>query len=190
MHDYTSLQDPAIAKHLLEGGVGVVPTDTVYGVVAQATRPEAAARVYAVKVRDNKPGTVIAADIDQLVDLGIKRRYLVPVAQYWPGAISVIIPCGPELGHLHLGLNSLAMRIPDDPALLELLRTTGPLLTSSANLTGQPTSVNVQQAKDYFGDTVDFYVDGGDLSGRLPSTLVRVLDDELEVLRQGSVVIK
>jgi L-threonylcarbamoyladenylate synthase len=190
MQQFTTLDDPRLAQLLKEGAVGVLPTDTVYGVVGQATRPEAAQRVYAAKEREHKPGTVIAADIDQLVALGIKRRYLTPVAEYWPGAISVIIPCGPELEYLHLGLVSLAVRIPNDAELLKLLRETGPLLTSSANLTGKPTAADIEQAKAYFNGNVDFYVEGGDLSGRAPSTIIRIIDDEIEVLRQGAVSIK
>ncbi|HSH18666.1 MAG TPA: Sua5/YciO/YrdC/YwlC family protein, partial [Candidatus Saccharimonadales bacterium] len=139
---------------------------------------------------DNKPGTLIAAGIDQLVELGLKRRYLVPVADYWPGAVSVIIPCGPELAYLHLGTGGLAVRIPDLPDLLELLQATGPLTTSSANLTGQPTATTVTQAQAYFADAVDFYVDGGNLSDRQPSTIVRIVDDAIEVVREGAVNIE
>jgi tRNA threonylcarbamoyl adenosine modification protein (Sua5/YciO/YrdC/YwlC family) len=157
--------------------------------MALAAQPEAAAKVYLVKQREQKPGTVIAANVEQLVELGLKRRYIVPVEQYWPGAVSVIIPCGPELAYLHQGKNGLAVRIPDDAVLLELLKQVGPLLTSSANLTGQPTAVTVGQAEEYFGSTVDFYVDGGDLSDRLPSTILRIVDDAVEVVRPGAVVV-
>jgi L-threonylcarbamoyladenylate synthase len=187
MKAYTSVTDPKVIAALKAGEVGVLPADTVYGLMGLAKSPEVADRLYGLKRRDNKPGTIIAASIDQLVELGLKRRYMTAVEQYWPGSISIIIPCGHELEHLHLGMQSLAVRIPDDKNLLELLQQTGPLLTSSANLTGQPTAVNVEQAKKYFDDQVAFYVDGGDLSDRLPSTVIRVVDDAIEVLRQGAV---
>jgi L-threonylcarbamoyladenylate synthase len=187
---YDSLNEESITSALKAGAIGVIPTDTVYGVVAEASNPEAVARVYEAKKRENKPGTLIAANIEQLETLGIKRRYMTPVAQYWPGAVSVVIPCGDELAYLHMGQRSLAVRIPDDDSLLALLQETGPLATSSANLTGQPTATTLKMAQDYFGEAVDFYVEGGDLSGRLPSTIIRVVDDEIEVLRQGAVTIK
>lgn len=190
MQTFTSITDSKVVQLLQDGALGMLPGDTVYGVMGRADRPELAARLYAAKQRENKPGTVIAANAEQLVALGLKRRYLKPVEQYWPGAISVIIPCGPELEYLHLGLGGLAVRIPDDAKLLELLRQTGPLLTSSANLTGQPTAVTVKQAEEYFGGAVDFYVDGGDLTDRLPSTVVRIIDDEIEIVRQGAVTIE
>src|SRR5947209_18720870 len=103
------------------GAVGVIPTDTVYGLVARAADEAAVARLYNLKKRENKPGTLIAASIDHLEQLGLKRRYLKAVEQYWPGAISEIIPCSdPALRYLHQGKMSLATRLPDDPALLNL----------------------------------------------------------------------
>lgn len=190
MKVFASVIDPQVVASLQAGNVGVLPADTVYGLMGLARLPEVAEQLYGLKQRENKPGTIIAASIDQLVELGLKRRYMTAVEQYWPGSVSVIIPCGDELAHLHLGMQSLAVRIPDDAQLLELLKQTGPLLTSSANLTGQPTAVNVEQAQKYFDEQVAFYVDGGDLSGRLPSTVIRVVDDAIEVLRQGAVKIE
>ncbi|HVX57708.1 MAG TPA: L-threonylcarbamoyladenylate synthase [Candidatus Saccharimonadales bacterium] len=172
------------------GAIGVMPTDTVYGVVARATDFEAVGRLYALKKRDDKPGTLIAADLEQLEKLGLKHRYLKAVEQYWPGAVSVVIPAaGPALAYLHRGKMSLAVRLPEPPELRALLRQTGPLLTSSANQPGEPPATNIEQARAYFGDGVDFYTDGGDLSQRQPSTIIRIIDDAVEVLRPGAVPI-
>ncbi len=187
MNVFNALTDPELAGLLQQGAVGVLPTDTLYGVVCRAADRASARRLQAVKQRDGKPGTIIAASVEQLVELGLKRRYLTAVKQYWPGAVSVIIPCGPELDYLHLGAGGVAVRIPDHEGLRELLAATGPLLTSSANLTGRQPAATVSEAQNYFGDAVDFYVDGGDLSGSLPSTVIRIVDDAVEVVRQGSV---
>ena len=173
------------AKLLLPGAVGVIPTDTVYGLVARAQDEAAVARLYKLKHRDHKPGTIIAANIDQLVELGIKRRYLTAVEQFWPGAVSVEIPH--SIDYLNQGTGRQAFRIPDDPKLRALLTEVGPLQTTSANDPGEPVSTTVEQARAYFGDKVDFYVDGGDLSSNLPSTIIRVIDDAVEVIRQGAV---
>lgn len=179
------------AKQLLQSGtIGVIPTDTVYGLVARAADQAAVKRLYDLKHRESKPGTIVAANIDQLVELGIKRRYLTAVEQFWPGAVSVIIPASdPALAYLHLGKQSLAIRIPVDTELLELLKNTSPLLTSSVNLTAKPPAQTIKEAKNYFGDQIDFYIDGGDLSNRQPSTIIRIVDDAIEVLRQGAVKI-
>ncbi|MEK7059634.1 MAG: L-threonylcarbamoyladenylate synthase [Patescibacteria group bacterium] len=178
------------AKLQAPAGVGVIPTDTVYGLAARAADQQAVERLYTIKQREAKPGTIIAADIQQLEDLGLKHRYLKAVEQFWPGAVSVVVPAVElELKYLHRGKMSLAVRIPDDPKLRGLLKQTGPLLTSSANQPGQPTAVNVDQAKACFGSQVDFYDDGGDLSDRKPSTVIRMVDDAIEVLREGAVAI-
>lgn len=174
---------------LTSGGVGVLPTDTVYGLVARAADPSAVARFYELKKRERKPGTIVAASVDQLVELGIKKRYLTAVEQWWPNPLSVVIPTGDDLGYLHHGLDSLAVRIPKNEAFRRILEKTGPLVTTSANDPGQPTATTVAEAQACFEDRVDFYVDGGDLSDRPPSTVIRIVDDAIEVLRQGAVAI-
>jgi len=179
------------AEKLQSGGVGVIPTDTVYGLVASAYDQRAVKRLYDLKGREGQPGTIIAASIDDLAKLGIKARYLKAVADYWPGAISIVIPAAdPSLEYLHEGVGSLAVRLPADEQLVKLLEQTGPLLTSSANHPGETVATTIQESRKYFGDSIDFYVDGGDLSGREPSTIIRVVDDAIEVLRQGAVTIE
>lgn len=177
------------AKRLHESDtVGVIPTDTIYGLVARAADQAAVKKLYKLKNRDDKPGTIIAADIGQLEELGLKHRYLKAVEQFWPGAISVVIPCSdPDLKYLHRGKLSLATRIPDDKPLVELLRKTGPLLTTSANHPGQAPAHTVTEARKCFGEAVNFYVDGGDFSKHEPSTIIRIVDDAVEVLRHGAV---
>lgn len=165
-----------------------MPTDTQYGLVAVASNTVAVERLYGLKNRIQKLGTIIAADIEQLEKLGIKHRYLKAVEGYWPGPISVVVPAI-ELGYLHLGKNTLAVRIPGNVEVVKLLQRTGALLTTSANAPDQPPANTIQEAQDYFGDTVDFYVDGGDLTDRKPSTIIRIVDDAVEVLREGAVKI-
>jgi len=174
-------------KLLMGGSVGVLPTDTVYGLVCAAHDALAVKRLYALKNRIAKLGTLIAADIDQVVELGFKRRYLTAVEQFWPGPVSVIVPFSdPALQYLHQGISSIPVRIPGGKELTTLLKKTGPLLTTSANLPGKKPANTIEEAKAYFGNKVDFYVDGGDLTNRQPSTIIRIVDDAIEVLRQGA----
>ncbi len=169
------------------GQVAVIPTDTVYGLVAKAEDQVAVGRLYGLKKREAKPGTIIAANIDQLVELGIKRRYLAPVSYLWPNPISVVVPNEISLRYLDMGLGTLAVRIPKDEDINKLLTSVGPLLTTSANLPDKNPAETIDQAIDYFGDKVDVYVDEGVLKGRVPSTIVRVTDDVLDVLREGAI---
>lgn len=172
------------------GLVGVLPTDTVYGLVCDATNQAAVERLYALKSREQKPGTLVAASIDQLVEIGIHRRYLTAVEQYWPGPVSIVIPTGFKLSYLHQGKGSIAVRVPSDTEFCKILAKTGPLLTTSANKPGKTPAKTIAEAKKYFGDAVDFYIDGGNLEDREPSTIIRVIDDTVEVIRQGAVHIK
>lgn len=181
---FTSGQAVDILK---KGGVGVMPTDTVYGVVASATNDRAVERLYALKQRERKPGTLVAASLDQLRQLGVSERYFEKLAAYWPGPLSAILPVGDEFAYLHQGVGDIAIRVVADKQFRYILEQTGPLVTSSANHPGKPGAVNVNQAWDYFNDQVDFYVDGGDLSDRAPSTIVRITNGDLEVLRDGAV---
>lgn len=180
--------DEVLKKLAKPGAVGVVPTDTLYGLVARASDQKAVQRLYELKHREHKPGTLIAASIEQLVELGIKRRYLSAVEQFWPGAVSVEIPH--QIAYLNQNTGRQAIRIPDDRELLKFLKKTGPLQTTSVNLPGEKPAATIDEAQAYFGDKVDFYVDGGDLSGRKPSTIIRIIDDAIEVIREGAVKIK
>jgi len=189
MQVFQSLTDPKLVALLKGGAVGVLPTDTVYGLVCSASNEAAVARLYALKHREHKPGTLVAGRLQQLIDLGLKARYLKAVESYWPNPLSVIIPCGNELEYLHQGKVSLAVRIPADEAVRSLLTQTGVLLTSSANEPGEPIATDLAEAQAYFGESVDFYVDGGTITDHQPSTVIRIVDDAIEILREGAVKI-
>lgn len=183
-----SLQDTQLVKLLQSGSLGVLPTDTLYGVVCPAANPQAVARLYALKSRERKPGTVIAANVEQLQGLGVASEQLAAVRRFWPGPVSVVLDH--DLSFLHQGVGNQPFRIPADPGLRKLLAQTGPLLTSSANLPGQPPATNLTEAQAYFGDQVDFYVEGGQLTDRQPSTIIRLMPgNRIQVLRQGAVAI-
>lgn len=175
-----------ITRILTRDGVIVLPTDTVYGLAAQASSRMAVSKVFALKERDGKPGTIIAASVAQLRELGLNAHQLSVAASLWPNAVSVIIDADETLSHIHFGLGSIACRIPKQTALQALLEQTGPLLTSSANKTGHPVVDSVQSAAQLFGDSVDGYVDGGVL-GNVASTIVRIENDTMTLIRQGDV---
>lgn len=189
MRIYTDLHDSQVLRHLEHDRVGVIPTDTIYGLACVAESEVAVAKLYTLKPRDLKPGTVIAANVDQIVGLGVQRRYVKAVEHLWPNPISIILPCKAVASYLDKGRLSLPFRIPDNEGLRNLLLAAGPLLTTSANDPDCLPSMTVQGAVNYFHERVDFYVDGGDLTGSRPSTIIRVVDDTIEVLRQGAVLV-
>lgn len=189
MHIFHSLADHELVALLHSGGIGVLPTDTLYGLVARANSPEAVERMYALKHRERKPGTTIAASVEQLIDLGIDRVQLDQVASYWPAPLSVVLQLPESLHYLHQGVGKSPFRVVADEKLRVLLEQTGPLVTSSANMPGEPPAQNIREAEAYFGEHIDFYVDGGEIGERSPSTIAQLTDQGLEILRQGAVVI-
>lgn len=186
---FKDLESQSLISVLLSGEVGVLPTDTVYGLVCVAENKTAVEKLYSIKKRSDKRGTLIAASLNQLDKLGFDINYFEPVKNYWPGAISVVTPMDSSLDYLNNGLGTMAVRIPLNPAVQRLLEVTGPLLTTSANSPDQPVAANLSEAEAYFGDQIDFYVDGGDYSDRLPSTIIEIVDGNISIIRAGSVKI-
>ncbi len=157
---------------ILADGVVVMPTDTVYGLVCLASSHDAVKNMYEVKQRDGKPGTIIAGSVDQLIQMGFEEKQVNKAKQFWPGPVSVILDTPHSLEYLHMGKKSLAVRIPALEWLNEILLKTGPLATTSANFPDEPTVDTIEEAKILFGDRVDYYLDGGDLSGAKPSSII------------------
>lgn len=169
MIDYYSATQP-----LLKSGVAVIPTDTIYGLVAQAFDIRAVAKVYEIKKRaEDKKCIVLIADLTQIKDFGIDDTWLAQVNEYWPGPYSLILPTDKQgIEHLTKDSATITLRLPNNADLRTLIRQTGPLIAPSANPEGMPPAENIEQAKAYFGNKVDIYVDGGNKSKVLPSTLL------------------
>lgn len=178
------------ADILKQGGIGVIPTDTLYGIVACALNEEAVTRVYELKGRRaTKPCIILIPSLANLVAFGItltKKREKV-LSQYWPGPVSIILPCDTNVPkYLHRDTYTLAFRIPRDVPLTHFLKESGPLIAPSANPEGFPPATTIKEAKRYFGDRVDFYLDGGEHIG-MPSTIIALdEDDSVTVVRKGS----
>jgi L-threonylcarbamoyladenylate synthase len=177
-------------KILKTGGVGVIPTDTVYGIACSTFAKEALLKLFKIKGRDeNKPPVVLISDISDLEKFGAKISPMQTefINKYWPGKVTVIFEIAKEFEYLDKGIG-LAIRFPADKKVIEFLKQTGPLATSSANLQNQTPAKNISEAKKYFGSTVDFYEDDGDLDLNA-STLVDLRSGEVKVLRQGEIKI-
>jgi len=173
-----------IVAWLVDGKVGVLRTDTLYGLVCRADNQAAVERIYQVKGRDNdKSPIVLIANQQQLFDRPtlVMEQFLETV---WPGKISVIIPSVSAPWWIERRNTSVAYRLPDSDWLQSLLVWTGQLIAPSANPEGQPPAQTIQRAIEYFGDSVDFYVDSGEVTDESPSQLLRMnVAGEIERLR-------
>ncbi len=179
------------------GELVVLPTDTVYGVAADAFTPEAVERLLSAKGRGRQsPPPVLIPDLATLGALAAEVTE--PVRRlaeaFWPGALTVVLTANPGLSwDLGDTGGTVALRIPDQPLTIELLRETGPLAVSSANLTGEPAAKSVDEARAMLGDSIAVYLDAGPVSGDgTASTIVDATGltadgGVLRILRQGGV---
>lgn len=184
--NFNKLDDIELIELIKSGAIGVLPTDTVYGLVGSARIPSILDRINILKGRDQKAGTILAESVDQLIEFGLDPLALNKVAHLWPNPLSVVIDCDASIINQIQGSGSVAVRIPANEQLRSFLLATGPLVTSSANLSGKQVVSNIEQATKIFGENVSFYVDGGDLSDNAASTIVKLSGDKLTIIRQGS----
>jgi tRNA threonylcarbamoyl adenosine modification protein (Sua5/YciO/YrdC/YwlC family) len=190
-HDETE-REAGIANAALavqRGQLVVFPTDTVYGIGADAFDPASVRRLLAAKGRgrDMPPPVLVSAatTLDALA-VGVPSYARALIAELWPGPLTIVCRQQPSL-QWDLGdtRGTVAVRMPDHEVALELLARTGPLAVSSANLTGKDAATDADRAEAMLGDSVEVIIDGGPTSGNVPSTIVDCTGDTGRVLRAG-----
>ncbi|ORV83700.1 L-threonylcarbamoyladenylate synthase [Mycolicibacterium iranicum] len=172
----------------------VMPTDTVYGIGADAFDGEAVASLLAAKGRGrDMPVPVLVGSWHTIQGL----VYSVPnsakelIRAFWPGALSLVVRQAPSLQwDLGDANGTVMLRMPLHPVAIELLREVGPMAVSSANISGRPASVTAEQARDQLGDLVEVYLDGGPAEQKAASTIVDLTGAHPRVLRQGPVTLE
>jgi L-threonylcarbamoyladenylate synthase len=179
----------AAAGAVTRGEAVVLPTDTVYGL---ASRPDSAAatdRLFAAKGRPRELSLpVLAAGAGEAGGVGVLSRTAERLAErFWPGALTLVVPRAPAAMSWDLGeeRTTVALRVPDHPVALALLRRTGPLATTSANRSGRPTPEDCDGVRRELGDAVAVYLCAGRLSP-VPSTIVDLSGPEPRVVRAGA----
>lgn len=204
--------DEKVVKLLNDGGVGFMPSDTIYGLSAVALDEQAVRRLHKLKERSVlKPFIVLISDTKMLdllappqnlsgvvgnritehqvfgAGLSELNKDAIELAQkYWPGPVTLICSAPNAPSWLDLGTKSLAIRVPKNSELRDLINEVGPIISTSANLEGEKPADSYEQAKNIFGDQLDFYVDVGRINFQ-PSTLVKVEGGKLVVVRKGQV---
>lgn len=174
-----------------QGDLVVLPTDTLYGVGADAFDPDAVQRLLDAKGRGREmPPPVLVPEVRTIdglaTDVPAYARAL--IERYWPGPLTLVLKAQPSLmWDLGDTGGTVAVRMPDHEVALELLTAVGPMAVSSANRTGHPASRTVIDAATQLGASVEFYLDGGPVTGGLASTIVDCTRDEPTVLRRGAI---
>lgn len=188
----TSGTDDALESAALAIGAGeviVLPTDTVYGVGADASSGAAVQRLMEAKRRGRDvPPPVLVAEVAMARALatGTDDRLTRLADAFWPGPLTLILTARETL-RMDLGDrgSTIAVRVPDHAFVRELLRRTGPLAVSSANVHGREAALRVADAIEQLGDACTLYLDDGDASGPVPSTIVDLTGPQARVLRHG-----
>jgi len=177
-----------IAQTISNGGVALLPTDTVYGLMASPLHPAAVARIFALKNRPNdKNLPILVADSTQIAALGVKldrRTKALLASRFTPGALSMVLPLSEAPSWLE-GRKEIALRIPNDAALRQILKSTGPLLATSANASGRETPADVPNILAQLSGAPDIVVDDGPRQCQ-PSTLINCQTSPFTVLRRGA----
>jgi L-threonylcarbamoyladenylate synthase len=177
------------ALRLRAGELVVLPTDTVYGVAADAFNPQGTARVFAAKRRERSfPLPVLLRSPKQLLGLctTVPEAAERLMAAYWPGPLTMVLPSDPNLRwDLGRAEGTVAVRMPLDPVALDVIRAVGPLAVSSANRAGEPAATTAAEALEQLGEEVPLYLDDGERRVLEPSTIVDLTRRAPRVLRAG-----
>lgn len=181
----------AATSALRSGRLVVVPTDTVYGLAADAFDSAAVASLLTAKGRGrDMPVPVLVGSwntIDGLV-FSVRPQARDLIRAFWPGGLSIVVQQAPSLAwDLGDARGTVMLRMPLHPVALELLQEVGPLAVSSANTSGRPAAENVTQARDQLGSLVGVYLDGGPAQHATASTIVDLTGDRPRILRAGAV---
>jgi L-threonylcarbamoyladenylate synthase len=175
-----------IINTLQNGGIGIMPTDTIYGLVGQPFNPKIVERIYEIKKRPvDKPFVILISGFGDLKKFNVvmDKKTKKKLREIWPNPVTVILNVK-DSEHLTRGKESLAFRFPKDQKIQDILKKTGPLIATSPNISDQKPAETIEEARRYFGNKVDFYYDEGKISAE-PSTIIRFEGESMEVLRQG-----
>lgn len=177
-----------IVEVIKSGGVVIMPTDTIYGIIADATNECAIQRVYEMKKRnENKPMLMLVSSIEMLEKYvssinDIERKL---IDELWPGALTIIFGKRNVSDLLTGGLDTVGIRFPDNKLLIDIMNELNvPLLSTSVNVSGDESATCINNINKLILDNVDYVYDIGECKGE-PSTIVVVNDNELKVLREG-----
>jgi len=179
---------PRALQIIRQGGVVAFPTDTVYGIGVSVFSSECIEKLFIAKGRDAaKAIPVLVGDLAQLdlVAASVSEAALRLAQRFWPGPLTLVVRRHPSLPRVLSPLPTVGVRMPDHPIALTLLRQSGPLATTSANLSGGPDPSSAQDVLAQLSGRIDLVLDGGTCPGGVPSTVVDCTSSDLRLLRPG-----
>jgi len=175
---------------IANGELIAYPTDTVYGLSSSPFDSTAIEKIFLAKGRDfNKAVAILVGSVDQIeqVTTGFSNTAQHLAARFWPGALTLVVPIAPGLPGNISPNATIGIRMPDHPFALSLLKSLGPLATTSANLSGKPDAMNPQDVQIQLTGKIALILDGGACPGGVPSTVVDCCQPEIRILREGAI---
>ena len=180
-----------IANKIIDGGIGVIPTDTVYGLVCDALNIDSVDKIYKLKKRDyNKPLVILISNIEMLKRCvkNINELEFDIINRYWPGELTIVFKKSNYIPDIVAGgTDEIAIRMPNNIELIELINSIDrPLVATSANVSSKETITNIEMLEDSIKNNIDFIIDGGNINNNA-STIIKVIDNKIKVYREGNI---
>jgi len=181
------------AKEIAAGNLIVYPTETVYGIGADIFNESAVKKLFLAKKRP----------FDMALSVGVSDRKMMEsiaildenadklIKAFLPGPLTIIIEKKPDVPDLVTSMSKkVGIRIPDHPVAIEIIKKTGPIVATSANAHSHPDATDIDSAVNDLGDAVNLYVDSGPSRLKKPSTIVWIMNGQVEIVRQGAITIR
>lgn len=183
------------SEFIKQGKIVVFPTETVYGIGTNGLDEKAVRKLYEVKKRPlNKPISLLVSNMEMVKSIAkdiTELEYKI-MEKFFPGPLTIILKkkdIVPDI--VTAGQDTVGIRMPSGEIAKKLVELSGvPIATPSANISGQPSGINLTEIKEHFKENVDFYIDGGNSELGISSTIVQVIDGKIKILRQGSITLE
>ncbi len=178
---------------LRNGGIVIFPTETVYGIGTNAYCEKSVEKIYEIKERpEEKPLSILVSNVNEISKYAIINNSMEEqiIKNFMPGPITIILEKRPEVfDYITSGKNTIGIRIPDNKIILKILEALKlPIVAPSANISGHPSGIELNEILPDFENKVDICIDGGKSELSESSTIVQVVDNEIKVLRQGKIL--
>jgi len=188
--NYERLKEPA--KIIRDGGIVIFPTETVYGIGTNGLDEKAIKKIYEVKQRSfNKPISLLVNNIEMVnkIAKNISKLEYKIMESFFPGPLTIILEKRDIIPNiLTANTNTVGIRMPSGKIAKKLIEYAGvPIATPSANISGRPSGTNIKDIQKDFEGKVDYFIDNGESKLGVPSTIVKVINDEVHILREGSI---
>lgn len=178
---------------LRNGGIVIFPTETVYGIGTNAYCEKSVEKIYEIKERpEEKPLSILVSNVNEISKYAIINNSMEEqiIKNFMPGPITIILEKRPEVfNYITSGKNTIGIRIPNNKIILKILEALKlPIVAPSANISGHPSGIELNEILPDFENKVDICIDGGKSELSESSTIVQVVDNEIKVLRQGKIL--